>query len=227
MGRLHSDHRCPRCKINQLLCFCDLIPKIELETQVLIIMHKAEVHLTSNTATLAKESLLNSEIRLRGMENAPVNLDDLDDDYENYVLFPSGNAQEINQNFKKNCSKKIRLIIPDGSWSQAKKMIKREHKLSMYPKVKLPTGPISNYRLRKEPTLESVSTFEAIARALGMIESQKTQDELEKIFTIMVERTLWGKSKIHENDCVYPIPEKAINYRYSKTAFRNLNTFRE
>jgi DTW domain-containing protein YfiP len=227
MGRLHSDHRCPKCKINELLCFCDLIPKIQLETKVLIIMHKAEVNLTSNTATLAKESLINSEIRLRGIENAPVKLDDLDDEYENYVLFPSGNAEELNPGFRNKRNKKIRLIIPDGSWSQAKKMIKREKQLINYPKVKLPEGPASNYRLRKEPTLESVSTFEAIARALGILEGEITQTELETIFNIMVERTLWGKSKIHENDCFYPIPEKAINYRYSKTAFRNLRTFKE
>ena len=138
MGRLHSDHRCPKCKINELLCFCDLIPKIQLETKVLIIMHKAEVNLTSNTATLAKESLINSEIRLRGIENAPVKLDDLDDEYENYVLFPSGNAEELNPGFRNKRNKKIRLIIPDGSWSQAKKMIKREKQLINYPKVKLP-----------------------------------------------------------------------------------------
>ncbi len=214
VGRLHSQNRCKRCRINYLLCFCNEIPSLDLSTQVTILMHKGEIHLPSNTANLAKESLKNSEIRIRGLINAPMDLTDIaaDSNYTNLVVFPSEDAISL-EIAVKNSTKPIRLIVPDGSWNQAKSTVKREPLLRPMQKVVIPvTGP-SQYKLRREPSEESVSTFEAIARSLGVIHGTGVQQALEKIFTIMVERTLWSKNRLHESAAQFPIPKKAIHFR--------------
>ncbi len=214
VGRLHSQSRCKRCKIHFLLCFCAEIPRLDLSTHLLIVMHKGEVHLPSNTATLAKESLVNSEIRLRGIINHPIDLTDVNNEaYHPLVVFPSEEAVPLESLDFKTISKPIRLIVPDGSWNQAKSIVKREPLLRKIPKVTIPLLGPSQYKLRREPSLESVSTFEAIARSLGVIHGEKVQSELEKVFTIMVERTLWAKNRLHESETTFPIPEKAIYYR--------------
>lgn len=215
MPKVGSKVRCEKCRINHLLCFCELFPQINLATKVLVIMHRAERMLPSNTARLATNSLINSELRIRGLENAPLDLSDLDQDQtEHLVLFPSDNSIMLDETLIKSIKKPITLIVPDGSWNQAKNTIRREEHLKKFQKVTLPKGELSQYHLRSEPSDESVSTFEAIERALTIIHGEKATVELKKIFTIMVERTLWAKSMLHENDCTYPIPEKALFNRY-------------
>lgn len=212
MPKVGSQVRCEICRIHHLLCFCDETPKLNLATKVIVLMHKAESKLPSNTARLATRSLVHSELRVRGLENAPLDLSDVDE--ESFVLYPSDTAIELSENLVKTLSKPITLIVPDGSWSQAKSTMKREDVLKKLRKVKLPKGELSQYHLRSEPTEESVSTFEAIERALTIIHGKNDTEELRKVFKMMVERTLWAKSLLHENACTYPIPEKALYNRY-------------
>lgn len=215
MAKVGSKVRCEKCRINHLLCFCELFPQLNFSTKVLVIMHRAERMLPSNTARLATNSLINSELRIRGLENAPLDLTDLNsENNEHLVLFPSDNSIMLTPKFISSIKKPITLIIPDGSWNQARNTMRREAALQKLAKVTLPKGELSQYRLRAEPTDESVSTFEAIERALSIIHGDPATLELKKIFTIMVERTLWAKSLLHENDCRFPIPEKALFNRY-------------
>ena len=59
MRRLLAEHRCPGCEIRKDLCFCAEIPRVELQTQVILLMHTAEEVLTSNTARLTAQALAN------------------------------------------------------------------------------------------------------------------------------------------------------------------------
>jgi DTW domain-containing protein YfiP len=56
--------------------------------------------------------------------------------------------------------------------------------------VTLPDGPPTRYRLRREPREGGLATFEAIARALGILESTEVQAQLEAVFERMVAETL-------------------------------------
>ena len=60
----------------------------------------------------------------------------------------------------------------------------------MLPRLALPPGPPSVYQLRVEPFEHGLATFEAIARALGILEGRDVQAALEKAFRLMVQRTL-------------------------------------
>jgi DTW domain-containing protein YfiP len=56
--------------------------------------------------------------------------------------------------------------------------------------VRLPEGPGTEWGIRREDHAQGLSTFEAIARALGIIESPAVQSGLEELFRLMVQRTL-------------------------------------
>ena len=66
----------------------------------------------------------------------------------------------------------------------------REESLKSLLRVKLPTSAPSRYRLRQETKPGGLATIEAIARALGFLESPEVERALEAIFALMVERTL-------------------------------------
>ena len=64
------------------------------------------------------------------------------------------------------------LIVVDGTWAQARKVIKRNPFLQALPRIGLRPPQPSNYRIRKEPSDECVSTIEAVVHVLGALEGE-------------------------------------------------------
>ena len=84
----------------------------------------------------------------------------------------------------------ITLVVPDGSWRQAAKSAQREPVLNNLPRIILPDMGPTQYQLRHEPKAGGLGTFEAMARALRVIEGEETYQKLNTLFMVMVERTL-------------------------------------
>lgn len=196
--RASAGMRCTRCKIHKTLCFCSAIHDVKTKTRVSIIMHHRETHLTSNTANLAKLVLPNCEISLRGLPDKPFTVESLKltSDETPIYLFPHEDAIELTPDFMQdNQDKKFHLIVPDGTWSQAVKFYRREEGLTGIQCVKLPPGEPGRYRLRKSSDENRLSTYEAISRALGILEeSSELQAEMESIFDTMVNSVIRGRT---------------------------------
>lgn len=213
---LKSDH-CQECRLFRPLCVCGIITEMrprlaELPTRVTILMHVREISLPTNTARLAEAALPNSEIRLRGARDLPMSTEGLvTPERQSILLYPSEEAVELTPEVVARWDRPLNLIVPDGSWRQARKVASREPALHGIPQVKLPPGPPSNYRLRKEPNERSVSTFEAIARALGVIEGPAVQTMLEDLFEMRVERTLWSRGLLKRDETRFGIPQEAFD----------------
>ncbi len=176
-------------------CLCAEIAacrgSIMTNTKVTVLMHHREQKLTTNTGRLASLALPNCEIRLRGLPKAPLDPSGiLDPNRQALYLYPTQDAVPLNAEYLKKILKPITLIVPDGSWRQAFKVSKRELFLKDVPKVYLPSGRASSYQLRFEHLEGGLATFEAIARAIGIIEGLEIQNSLEEVFNLMVSRTL-------------------------------------
>lgn len=193
--RTKSIDRCERCEIHRPYCFCSALKPIQTKMHLTVLMHTRERRLTTNTARLALAILPHSKLVWRGLVHDPVDAQDcIKEGFQSLFLFPYEHAEPLSVDILDSISLPINLIVPDGSWRQAAKFGKRITGLQS-PRnnvrwVKLPPGPPSQYFLRKEPTPESVCTFEAIARAIGILESAGIQKEMEKIFQLKVQRTL-------------------------------------
>jgi DTW domain-containing protein YfiP len=176
------------------MCICELIPLIENKTRVTLLIHKREINRTTNTGRLATLALKNSTLIIRGRPDEPLIKEDvLPPGYQSILLYPFDEAQVLENSVFDSASVgtgKINLIVPDGNWRQASKVGKREKMLADIPRVRLPYTKASEYFLRHEPNAEGLATLEAIARALGLIEGAHIQDQLEKLFRLMVSRTL-------------------------------------
>lgn len=154
-------------------------------------VHVRELKLTSNTAQFAQKMLPDeAEIVIRGRMNDvfdPTSI--LERSGRPLFLYPHEDSLELNDDFKEKFPGPYHLIIPDGNWQQARKVRQREEGFSSLPAVRLPAGITSEYGLRKAPQPEWVSTYEAMAHALGVLESKSITEELMTFFRIWVGRT--------------------------------------
>ena len=161
-------------------------------------MHHRETHLTSNTANLACLALSNCKISLRGLPSKPFSIESIElcPDEMPLYLFPHEEAIELTPEFfEQNKDRKFHLIVPDGTWSQAVKFYRREGGLKGIQCVKLQPGAPGRYRLRKTIDENRLSTYEALARALGVLENDENiLKELDRMFDVMVESVIRGRT---------------------------------
>ncbi|MFL5783860.1 MAG: tRNA-uridine aminocarboxypropyltransferase [Bacteriovoracaceae bacterium] len=188
--------RCPKCRINNSLCVCEHIRPIQVKTNVSIVVHVSELTLSSNSAQFVKHMAPDqTELFIRGHVEKKFTPDEiLQRPGQPLFLFPSDDALELNADFLTSFPGPHHLIVPDGNWNQAKKVRAREEAFSNMMCVKLPKGIEAEYQLRKALYPGQVSTYEAIAHALGALEGDKVRDDLMTFFRAWVKRTMYNRT---------------------------------
>ncbi|VVN27496.1 hypothetical protein PS645_04644 [Pseudomonas fluorescens] len=176
--------QCPRCLRPQSHCLCALIPNLDSRTRVLLLQHPSEVSHALNTARLAALGLSNAEMIVGEVfEELPVLLNQ--PGYRARLLFPANDAQTL-QTYAAN-DEPMLLVVPDGTWRKASKMLHLNPLLAALPRVTLAAGAVSRYRLRKAPEPGALSTIEAIVQALQTLEAPADFDALLKPFDALID----------------------------------------
>jgi tRNA pseudouridine65 synthase len=173
------------------LCLCVQIPKLALATKLVLIMHHREVSKTTASGPLALRALQHSELHVHGARDAPLDLSALHTHGRRVMLlFPGEDATPLTAALLAADPRPVTLVVPDGSWRQASRAARRIPGLERAERIGLVAGAPSEYGLRHEPRAGGLATFEAIARALGVLESREVQEQLETLFARMVRVTL-------------------------------------
>jgi DTW domain-containing protein len=189
-----TNERCKTCGVSATGCLCDAIPRILLRTKVCLVIHHREVSRSSNTGLLAIRALVNSEVRVRGEQREALDLKDLlTAHYRSFLFYPSADAVELDQALVMQEARPIQLLVPDGTWRQARKIHSRHPELSGLPRVKISTPNKSIYQLRAQSRPEGMATLQAIAEGLGIIEGDRVRAQLMKLYHAKIERTLKGR----------------------------------
>lgn len=175
---------CPRCCRPLDHCLCTLIPSLPSRTRVLILQHPDEVRHALNTARLAALGLQNAELKVG--EHFPDLQQWLSDEYRICLLFPGDDAQVLPLNSAEDL-RPLLLVVPDGTWRKARKLIYLNPLLAELPRVSLPVGLKSRYRLRKAPGEGALATIEAIVTALDLQEAPARFDALLRPFDALIE----------------------------------------
>jgi DTW domain-containing protein len=103
------------------------------------------------------------------------------------LLFPGANAADPRDLAKPPGT----LVVVDGTWSQARKVVRENPLLQALPRVALRPEKPGNYRIRKEPEAHCVSTIEAVAYVLEHLERAPGRfTPILKAFDHMVDRQL-------------------------------------
>ena len=171
-------------------CICSFLQTVPTETELALVIHRREAKKPTNTGHLAVKCLENSREFVRGDAEAPLDLTPLTRSATRLLLFPREDAVVLSAEFVESLPRPITLIVPDGSWSQARRVVRRDPVLVEATAVLPPAGATTSYRLRHEHVDGGLATAEAIARALGILDGPDVQAHIERAFDAMVERTL-------------------------------------
>jgi DTW domain-containing protein YfiP len=160
-------------------------------TRVVIFQHPRERHVPINTARLARlclpDSVLHRGVDLDGDPAVQALLDGSDGGPPPYVLYPGPQAVDL---ATERPPGPITLVVLDGTWWQANKLLRRNPRLAALPQLRLAPAAPSQYRIRREPHEHCVATIEAIALALRALEGDgdaRRFDSLLAPFNAMVE----------------------------------------
>jgi len=140
-----------------------------------IVRHQSERHRSSNTGRLAHAALPNSVLVDYREPLPPL--------AGAWLLFPEGEPAHAAPEPPPR-----QLIVLDATWSQARRMYRKLGALRGLPVLRLPDAAMPEARLRESPAPGRVSTIEAIARALRLVEGDAVAASLEALFALAVAR---------------------------------------
>ena len=186
---------CDHCRRPVSVCYCAHLPVLETRTRVLVLQHPREQHMAIGTARMAHLSLPNSVLRV-GLDFSTdaVVASELAAASASYVLFPGAQALDVRQLPR---GAPVTLVVLDGTWSQAGKLLRLNPALAALPRVAFTPARPSDYRIRRQPAEFCVSTIEALAEVLGVLEPDRGPFErLLDPFRAMVARQEWFQTEI-------------------------------
>lgn len=181
--------RCQRCVRPLSHCLCAHIECVDHRSRVLILQHPEEARHPLNTARLAALGLRHAELlvgesfpgleaRIAGAGRA-------------CLLFPAKGLPVVeSESGASTDENNWLLIVPDGTWRKARQIIRSNPVLDTLPRLELPLGAPSQYRVRKASEAAAVSTVEAITRALTLLEPDRDFQPLLRPFNAMVEQQI-------------------------------------
>ena len=182
---------CRRCLRPVAFCVCDLLPRLETRTRVVILQHPREARLAICSAWLCHAALPNSEL-IQG-----VRFDDhprvapLLAEPGTWLLFPGPGATPATAMAG---APPRALLVVDSTWPQAQKLLRRNPALAALPRLAIEPGAAgeSGYvGLRREPEAGHLATIDAVAEALGALEGDPARfAPVRRAFRVAVERQL-------------------------------------
>ncbi|MFE8600954.1 tRNA-uridine aminocarboxypropyltransferase [Archangium violaceum] len=180
---------CLRCLRPQSTCYCARVPQVDSRTRVVFLQHPRERRVAIGTARMAHLSLTNSELHVGVDFSGHARLEALAAHPERVaVLFPGEEAIPLEE---ARLNPPETLIVVDGTWPLARKLVKTNPLLAGLPRIGFVPRRPSNYRIRAEPAEHCVSTIEAVVEVLGALEgNQERFDTLLNPFEFMVDTQL-------------------------------------
>ena len=155
---------CYSCMRPQTHCVCNLITPFVAHCNILILQHPHERKKYYSTAKLVTKAITNSRL-LRGLEFLPGEIESTLSGQRSYLLFPSATAADCKAVYLDSEST---VIVIDGTWSEAGKILNRNPFLRSLPCLTFRQELKSNYRIRKQPKDNYLSTIESIAHLLRL-----------------------------------------------------------
>ncbi len=188
--------RCEGCALRPPACLCGEVVALPVRTRVVLLTHHAERRKSTNTGRLVVLALQGAEIRVRGERDAPARAPLPEG--RRLLLFPHPEARELAP--EDGLGAGVVLLVPDGNWNQARRIFRRDPDARGAECVALPPGAPSRYGLRRAPREGTVSTLEAVARALRLLEGPEGEEidrRLTEILGTFVTRSLGAAGRVH------------------------------
>ena len=177
-GRKHCQDCYRPCEV----CWCKYLPNppITCKTKVIVLQHPRESRRAIRTCRMLELGLRpGSCLVFEGTSftcenSSPVS--SLLTQPNTFLLYPGKEAKCLNHlclmKDKQDSGDALTLVLLDGSWREAKAILRNSPLLLTLPRLTLKAGQPSEYVVRSQPALGGLSTLEAAARAIEVLEQQ-------------------------------------------------------
>lgn len=179
-------HYCPTCRYPLNACLCAHVQPIYPQTQLLILQHPSEVEHKKNSVRVLSLVIPDTQVYVGETQgdfavlrkylatcNKPI-----------YLVYPSEQSVSVEtQSIPADCV----LLLIDGTWRKAFKILQLNPWLTQYPAVHLAEGYESRYKIRKSSRSDSLSTLEASAYMLIALDTELEIQPLIEVFEVMVD----------------------------------------
>jgi DTW domain-containing protein YfiP len=170
-------------------------------TPLLLVVHVHDFGRTSNTVRLLSLAVHGVAVVPHGVFPAAADpAAHVPPDTTPLVLFPGHGARPLTQELVASLPSPPALVVPDGNWKQASRMVKRLPLLAGAMKVALPERHLSGRALRLNHAGHHMSTYEAVAQALGVLEGEAVTGPLLAFYRRATDRMLLVRGKLRLGD---------------------------
>jgi DTW domain-containing protein YfiP len=192
---------CPACRFQGWLCVCAHTPRVVARTPLVCIVHVRDLGRTSNTVRLLSLAVRDTTVLCHGASPTPTDpAPHVPAGATPVVLFPGHGARPLSPELVASLPSPPALIVPDGNWRQASRMVKRIPLLADAVKVALPDRAFAGMAVRRNQEDHHMSTYEAVAQALGVIEGEAVAAPLFDFYRRATDRMLLVRGKLKLGD---------------------------
>lgn len=172
-----KDNRfCDTCHVLKERCFCNEMPKLEINIDFILLMHEKEPKKRSNTGQLILNMFpRNSEVMLWERIYPNERLIEMIDLGEAVLVYPTEEASEEIEVGKT-------YILIDGTWQQSKKIFNKSPYLHRAKKVAIKRSKPTQYELRRSYKEGTLSTAEAAMEILLSAGESNASQELDRYY---------------------------------------------
>lgn len=175
------------------LCVCELVPSIESRVRWVFVLHDLERYKTTNTGWLAWRSIAGAQLCwYRSRVEPTIPPIELPDDRDPWLLFP-GRGEPATPEQAMAGDRPLTIVVPDGTWSQTRKIVRTRPELADLPTLALPAGAQARWSLREETLASGMSTVDAVCWLMAALEGPEVVAPLERVAEAMWRRTMTSR----------------------------------
>lgn len=189
---------CPSCGLRHQ-CLCSAIPQLSSALFLSLLTHENEYQRATNTGQWLVQSLPNCAAFTWQRTLPPTALLQrmAEPDYHSVLVYPSEQSVPValeHQNAQA-MGKKMHFIVLDGTWQEAKKMLRKSPWLTV-PHVNINVQSESCYQLRRHQQAGHLCTLEVGAALLNSLDESENAQQLNAFLNRFM-RTLQADKSGH------------------------------
>lgn len=188
---------CNQCGLPTLTCICDLISPITTKAKFWILASEREFYRPSSTGRLLKLINPNStEIFLWERTNPSAKLLENITQFlgKTYLLFPAESEELVAKSVNKVEEGIEAFILIDGTWKEARKIVRKSSYLNDIPLVAIKPDYESKFSLRRGRVEGTLCTIEAAMEILKLTGEIEKEQIIGKYFSLFLKHYKAGCS---------------------------------
>lgn len=182
--------QCDQCGLTRQGCICDYEIELVSRVEFWLLTHEEELKRTSNTGRLIEKALTTTRVIPWQRKEVPQELVQLIEsgDYNIFLVFSDEREEEQARtvSFKEDDRQTVFLIL-DGTWKEARKMLRKSPYLDQLPILALKDLKPTRYDLRRNKDLDHICTVEVAIELLKLSDEKENSKMLGDYFNTFLD----------------------------------------